>query len=117
MMMLIDGVLFLGFSIPLLMPLSAISVLTHFAIFKHNIGHFKMQLTNDARPAIGYLYFAKVMGSIFVISVFFSNDFKGGWCILAGEILAAALGTPPVVPSISFSIRHSTCRPIYLLQH
>ena len=86
--MLMEIPLVLGFCVPYLIPLAAISFAAHAAVFHTCVSKFDMALTDAASPSTRYMWVSLVLGYVFLAWFFFECDLCSRWLVILGMPLA-----------------------------
>jgi len=88
--MFVDLALVLGFCVPCIIPLCALALLLHAAVFNLCVVKFGIKLTDKAKPESRYLWLSLTLGWALTLWFFVETGLQGQWLVgLAAPLLAA----------------------------
>jgi len=97
--MLLEYCLVLGFAVPVILPLTCLTVVLHLAVFHRATQHgFKLKM--DAKPSSQYLQGSLLLGCALVMWFFLENDLHGQMLVVVGmpAMFLAAVALDKAVP-------------------
>ena len=90
--MLLELVLVLGFTVPMLLPVAAAAMALHAIAFEINVKYQGAVLMHEARPPIRYLHFSLLLGAGLVLWMFAECGWAGRFLVFVGMPLSGVLG-------------------------
>ena len=87
--MLMEEPIFLGFCVPILIPLTCISFYLHAVVFSVLRNYCGMTLVNDTLPSYKVIGVTLGLGYAFGVWFFFACGFSGRWLVAVGPPIGA----------------------------
>jgi len=97
--MLLEYCLVLGFAVPVILPLTCLTVVLHLAVF-HRATQHGVKLKMDAKPSSLYLQGSLLLGCALIMWLFLENDLHGQMLVVVGmpAMFLAAVALDKAVP-------------------